>query len=239
MNALFHGKKSLAGLKGIAMLCLLQLPLFAPSAYSQEQGKGTLDNRKVYYGIQLGFTENKVDLYYTLGGAAHAMEQGNHSFYTPGFRTAAIFDIRLGDYFSLRAMPGVSLFNCDWEPTTLSPSTSYTVESVCGDVPVDVKFHPFRMGNWEPYITSGLGYSFDFASQRKTSDNKTIGPLNAHNLNYTCGLGIDCYTRYLKIGVDLKAGFGLLSPNTGGSNHTEPFYFHSGPTFCLGFTFEA
>ena len=66
MNALFHGKKSLAGLKGIAMLCLLQLPLFAPSAYSQEHGKGTLDNRKVYYGIQLGFTENKVDLYYTL-----------------------------------------------------------------------------------------------------------------------------------------------------------------------------
>lgn len=40
-------------------------------------------------------------------------------------------------------------------------------------------------------------------------------------------------------GVELKAGFGLLSPDTGGTDHTNPFYFHGGPTFGIGINIEA
>jgi hypothetical protein len=112
------------------------------------------------------------------------------------------------------------------------------LESVRGEVPVDVKFHPYRWGKVEPYLTSGLGYGYDFASLREDSHNY-IKPLNAHDLRYTCGLGVDWYTRLVRVGVELKAGFDLLPPNTDGSGLSRHAYFHAGPTFSIGINIEA
>ena len=157
--------------RSIVMLCVFQLSFFFVPVYAQNQNRGDSDNHKVFYGIHLGFTENKVDLYYTQGGEAQALEQGDHSFYAPGFRIAVIGGVRLGKYFSLRAMPGVSIFGKSWKPSSnaeiSTPSINYKVESVLGELPIDVKFHPFRIVNLKPqlvpsylvpYLTSGLSY---------------------------------------------------------------------------------
>ena len=217
------------------MLCVFQLSFLSMPAHSQERDSSALGNHKILYGFNVGFTENHVDLYYTQGGSAHALEDGNHSLYAPGFRMAVIGEAPLGRYFSLRATPGVSLFSKDISVA----SDSYKVESVCGEVPVDVKFHSFRIGKVEPYVAVGLNYSFDFSSQHKDSDAGDIQPLNAHDLRYTCGLGLDWYTRYLKVGFEFKATHGLFSPGTGGSDLANPFYFHNGSTLSLGLNIEA
>ena len=119
-------------------------------------------------------------------------------------------------------MPGVSLFS------------GLKLESIRGELPVGVKFHPVRMGKLQPYLTSGLSYGFDFASLREDGY-ENIKPLNAHDLSYTCGMGVDWYTRLVRLGFELKAGFDLLPLGTGGSNFS---YFHSSPTFCLGINIE-
>lgn len=226
--------------KGIVMLSLLSL--LAGAAHAQNQDSATVGNHKILYGLHAGFTLNTVDLYNTQGGVAQALEDGNHTIYAPGFRFAVIGEIPLNRHFSLRAMPGVSLFSSRWEPGNVSvptsPSTDYKVESVCGELPVDVKFIAIRWGNLEPYLISGLSYSFDFASLRNDSDAGSVQPLNAHDLRFSFGWGVDWYTRYLKIGFEFKAGCGLLPPHTGG-DHTNPFYFHDSKGFCIGLNFEA
>jgi hypothetical protein len=225
MKVLFQGKKSFQKSLGIALLCIV---LSAP-AYSQSQEQGGPDNHKFLYGIHLGFTDNQFDLYSTNGGLIAIQNDpssmDDRSYHARGFRFAVIGEARLGRCFSLRVMPGVSLFR------------ALKLESVRGEVPVDVKFHPYRWGKVEPYLTSGLGYGYDFASSREDSHNY-IKPLNAHDLRYTCGLGVDWYTRYVKLGLELKAGFGLLPPNTSGINSNSLSYFHNGATFCLGLIIE-
>ena len=210
------------------MLSLLLL--LAGAAHAQNQDDGTWDNHKLHYGIHLGLTDNQFDLYSTNGGLIASQDgtlhtNGSH-YYAYGFRLAVIGEARLGRCFSLRVMPGVSLFS------------ALKLESVRGELPVDVKFHPYRWGKVEPYLTSGLGYGFDFASLREESHNK-IKPLNAHDLRYTCGLGVDWYTRLARVGFELKAGFGLLPPNTGAINPNSLSNFHCGPNFCLGINIEA
>lgn len=207
--------------RGIAMLFVFQLSLLVGTAQSQERDGGAYENHKFLYGIHLGYTENKVDIYSTQGGTLHPSDE--HSFYTGGFRMAVIGEAQLGRCFSLRAMPGVSLFS------------GLKLESIRGELPVDVKFHPVRMGNLRPYLTSGIGYDFDFASQRDDG-HSYIKPLNVHDLRYTCGMGVDWYTRLVRLGFELKASFGLLPLGTGSSNFS---YFHSSPTFCLGINIEA
>ncbi len=226
MKVLFQGKKSFQKSLGIALLCIV---LSAP-AYSQSQEQGGPDKHKFLYGIHLGFTDNQFDLYSTNGGLIASQDgtlhtDGSH-YHERGFRLAVIGEARLGRCFSLRVMPGVSLFR------------ALKLESVRGELPVDVKFHPYRWGKVEPYLTSGLGYGYDLASTREDSHNY-IKPLNAHDLRYTCGLGVDWYTRLVRVGFELKAGFNLLPPNTNGVNNNSLSYFHCGPSFTLGLNIEA
>lgn len=228
--------------KSIFMLSLL--PLLAGAAHAQTQNNGTWDNHKLHYGIQAGFTINTVDLYSTSGGVAHALEEGNHTIYAPGFHFAVIGEVQLGRYFNLRAMPGVSLFKNDWEPTGMMLPAyllvdNYKMESACGEVPIDVKFKVIRWGNVEPYLVSGLCYRFDFASLRNDNDNESIQPLNAHDLRFSFGCGLDWYTRYLKLGFEFKASLGILPPHTEVGNHTGPFFFHNGKSISISLIIEA
>lgn len=227
--------------KSIVMLSLMSL--LAGAAHAQNQVSATVGKHKVLYGLQVGVTINTVDLYNTSGGVAHALEEGNHTIHVPGFRFAVIGEIPLNRNFSLRAMPGVSLFKSNWEPGNVSvptsPSTDYKVESVCGELPVDVKFIAIRWGHLEPYLISGLSYRFDFASLRNDSDAGSIQSLNAHDISFSFGCGLDWYTRYLKLGVEFKASLGLLPPHTSGGDHTNPFYFHNSNSFYIGLNIEA
>ena len=226
------------------LLCISLLSSNFVPLNAQEQDNGGFENRKVLYGIHWGFTENNVDIYYSdIEGFAHHLRQGNDSFYSPGTRLNVMYDIRLGNHFRLRVMPGVSLVGRIWKPGDISiptsPSVEYKVKSVCGELPVDVKFNPFCRGDQRLYLTSGLSYNFDFTSLSKDIDEGTIQRLNAHDFRYTCGVGFDFDTRYLRLGVELKATFGLPSSDIIGGTRPDSFYYHSGPTFGLGFIIEA
>ena len=228
--------------RGIAMLCVLQWVFLSTPATAQERDSAKVGNHKVLYGLQVGFTLNTVDLYGATGGVARALKEGNHTIYAPGYHIATIGEVKLGRHFSLRAMPGVSLFKRDWEPTGMMlpaylQADKYKMESVCGELPVDVKAAA-RLGNWEPYLTAGLSYRFDFASRRGDSDKDVIQPLNAHDLRFSFGFGVDWYTRYLKMGFEFKAGYGILPPHTEVGNHADPFFFHNGRSISIGVNIE-
>ncbi len=227
------------------LLCISLLSNHFIPAHAQDQERGDFESRKVLYGFHSGFTVNGVDLYYTQGGKAYALKEGDHSFYAPGTRVSVIGDFRLGKHFRLRAMPGVSVFGSTWstwEPTGSSvptPITEYQILGVCGELPVEVKWIPFRWGDRQIYLASGLSYSFDFTSLAKDLDEGIIQRLNAHDLRYICGLGYEFDTRYFRLGIELKADwFSLLPTHTGGSLSND-FYFKNGPSFSLGFIVEA
>jgi len=226
------------------LLCISLLSILSLPAHAQEQEHGGFESKKVLYGLHWGFTENWVDLYYSdIECHAHALEQGNHSFYASGLRVSVIGDFRMGNHFRLRAMPGVSVFGRSWEPTGLSIPTSSTIDynviNVCGELPVDVKWIPFRWGDRQLYLASGLSYSFDFTSLSKYLDEGAIRRLNAHDLRYTCGVGYEFDTRLLRLGVELKATFGLPSPSVISGTRPDTFYYHTGPSFSFGFNIEA
>ena len=226
--------------RSIVLLLVFPLSFLSGIAHAQVQDISAWDSHKFHYGVQLGFTLNTVDLYSTFSGTAHALEEGNHTIVTPGFRIATIGEVQLGRDLSLRVMPGVTFFSSRWEPTGMMlpaslVSNNYKIESVCGELPVDL-MAVARLGKLEPFLMAGLSYRFDFASMRRNSDNGTIQPLNAHDLSVTFGSGLGWYTRYLKVVFEFKARYGLLSPGNGGS---DPFYFHNSNSISLGLSFEA
>lgn len=225
---------------GLVFLLVFLFAFLSVQVYAQE---GTdIGSKKVLWGVHAGASINKVDIYYVQSGSAHALKQGNHSFNVPGFDLAVFADVRLARSLRLRVMPGMTLFERKWEPGNISlvlpfQPNGLKMESVCLNLPVDVKFSPFRLGAFSPYLSGGLGFSFDVSSLHANSEK--ILRLNASDLRCLLGLGIDYHTSGLEIGVECKAGFDLFAPSTSATNLSNGYYFQNRSMLVVGINIGA
>ena len=209
----------------------------------------TFDNRLMHYGIRVGFTSSKFDLGFSKADSIRAVARGTNSYYTAGFHIAVIGDMRLTDFFNLRLMPGITLVDRKigyrWDSLYLSShrliEQSRGVESVYGDVPIEIKFRAWRWNNFRPYVTGGGSWSFDFASLKKNKNNtqESIVKLNPSEWRYTVGFGVDVFLRYVKFAIEIKAAFGINDLQTPG----DEIYDHvvdgmRSRSLMFSFTFE-
>lgn len=232
----------------LTILSLLAL-LALSTARAQVSYLAAYDKKKIHYGIQLGCTVSKFDLYYTEDADVRDKEQGTTSYYAPGFHLAILADLRLGNFFNLRCMPGLTLINRDinytWSSSYLlshpGVDLKRTVESVYGELPIDLKFRAMRWRNFRPYLTTGLSYGFDFASLRnnKNNNDQSIVRLNTSDFRYTAGVGFDFYLRYVKFAIEMKMSFGLTDMRVDDDDiYTQSSDFLNTRSIIIGFTFE-
>lgn len=227
--------------------------LFFPTLVGWAQDRpghlNTFDARKFHYGIQVGYTQSKFDLQYSEQDTLRQTILGTTSYYSPGFHINIIGDMRIGDYFSLRLLPGITLISRDmsyvWSEDYTSTHWKYdtrrTVESVYGEVPIELKFRAKRYGNFRPYLTAGGVWGFDFASLRKNKNNsdESIIRLNPMDLRYTSGVGFDVFLRYVKFAIELRMAFGLVDLRVDDNDYyTQSVTQLLSRTFMLSFTFE-
>ena len=232
-------------------LATLLAAALLPAAHAAAQvgNKGQFDSRLLHYGIQVGLTESKFDLHYSEDPELRQTLQGTTSYYAPGFHVSFVGDLRMGRYFNLRLLPGVTLvtrrLSYSWvggyvESHPLA-ETGRNVESVYGDMALEVKFRAQRDGNFRPYLTAGTSYGFDFASLRKNRNRteESIVRIQPSDLRYTAGVGFDFFLRYVKFAIELKMCFGLpdLKVDAPDIYIRSTDDLHS-RTFMLSFTFE-
>lgn len=226
------------------------LSIFHP-VYGQGQtgNLGHFDQRLLHYGIQVGYTRSKFDLHYSQDTLLRQTMQGTTSYYAPGFHIAVIGDMRLGNWVNLRMLPGVTLVtrtvSYAWERDYLAThrlaERSRNVESVYGDIPIELKLRSIRYGDFRPYVTAGASYGFDFASLRKNRNetNQSIIRLQASDIRYTMGVGFDVFLRYVKFAIEMKMNFGLLDLKVADPDvYIRAFDDLRTRTFMLSFTFE-
>ena len=232
----------------IALTALLAL-LLPLTANSQVGNLGQFDQRLLHYGIQVGYTQSKFDLDYSLDPELRETLQGVTSYYAPGFHIAIIGDLRMGQWFNLRLLPGVTLITRDvsyaWEAGYLQThhlaELRRNVESVYGEIPLELKFRAQRYHNFRPYLTTGVSYGFDFASLRKNRNqtNESIIRLQAHDVRYTVGMGFDVFLYYVKFAIELKMAFGMVDLKVQDPDiYIRSFDNLDSRTFLLSFTFE-
>lgn len=231
------------------ILILLLLPALGGWAQDRPGHLNTFDTRKFHYGIQVGYTQSKFDLQYSEQDTIRQTILGTTSYYSPGFHINVIGDMRLSDYFNLRLLPGITLisrdmsyvWSADYTSTHWKYDTRRTVESVYGEIPVELKFRAKRYGNFRPYLTAGGVWGFDFASLRKNKNNndESIIRLNPVDLRYTAGVGFDFFLRYVKFAIEFKSAFGLVDLRVEDNDYyTQSVTELLSRTFMISFTFE-
>lgn len=219
------------------------------AASAQVNNLSNFDRGLLHYGIQIGYSQSKFTIDYTEDDAVRQAMQGVTSYYNPGFHLAVIGDLRLTDFINLRMAPGLTLINRSinyaWSSQYASTHRNLDdwrgVESVYGEIPVDLKFRSMRYNDMRPYLTCGISYGFDFASLRnnKNRDDQSIVRLNTSDFRYTAGVGFDFYLRYVKFAIELKMSFGLPNLKIPDDDYySRAIEKMTSRTFMLGFTFE-
>ena len=178
------------------------------------------DKQTFHFGFMLGFGQYD----YSISSKPDLSEYDSlmmiNTQSRSGFSLGIVTNLRLGKYFDLRFIPGLSFPSRHVNYTYRIPSSSNVVhtthieaESVCLDLPLLIKFKSSRMlNNLRAYVIAGGQYSFDMisAKKKKNSGSAVNLKLNPHDVQAQVGVGLDFYCTYFKFSTELKMSFGFF-----------------------------
>ena len=178
------------------------------------------DKRRFHFGFMLGY--NHFD--YRISAKPDLREYDSlmltHTRPMSGFSLGIVTDLRIGKYFDLRFIPGLS-FGDRYIDYTIRYAdgtelvTPKNVESVYLDLPILFKYKSSRMlNNIRAYVIAGGQYSFDMISAKKKKapeNGEVVLKLNPHDVQAQVGVGLDFYCTYFKFTTELKMSFGFLN----------------------------
>lgn len=131
-----------------------------------------------------------------------------------GFNLGIVSDMRLGEHFNMRFIPGIAFSGRTMQYTLFendSASVMYdkTVNSVYLEVPLYFKFRSRRINNWRVYIIGGGKFMYDMASKEEVETDEVLLRLKREDYTWDLGVGVDFYLEYFKLSTEVKMAFGL------------------------------
>lgn len=132
----------------------------------------------------------------------------------PGFNLGIVTDLRLGEHFNVRFIPGISFVGRAMEYTLYERDTvpvfyEKKVNSVYLEVPLYFKFRSKRINNWRVYILGGGKFMYDMATKEKVESDEVILKMKKEDYTWDLGVGVDFYLEYFKLSTEVKMAFGL------------------------------
>ena len=178
------------------------------------------DKRTFHFGFLLGYNQFNYNISSKPDLAEYDSLMMVNTRSLSGFSLGIVTNLRMGKYFDLRFIPGLS-FGDRYVNYTIRYSTgseivtSKSVESVYLDLPLLVKFKSSRMlNNIRAYVLAGGQYSFDMISAKKKKspmNGDVVLKLNPHDVQAQVGVGLDFYCTYFKFSTEFKMSFGFLN----------------------------
>ncbi len=177
-----------------------------------------------------------------------AMIYGIEPETTFGFAVGIVGDLRIGNYFNLRAVPslafGSRFINYDLRlyqgMDTVSFVSRQKINSTFVDFPFYLKYKSKRVHNMRAYVFGGVKFSFDLASQAKKKEDDNYEPKLYRSDTYgLIGAGMDFYMNWFKFGVEFNMSYGLRDVLVREGNiYTDGIESLRSKIFMLTFTFE-
>ncbi len=136
-----------------------------------------------------------------------------------GFHLGPIANLRLGEYFDLRALIDISFgqrnLNYKLSQDTAngrSPFYIHTmlIESIFVEFPILIKYKGQRLNNVRPYVIAGVAPKMDMAATKEIKDEEMPKiRLKQFDVYGEIGAGIDFYLPYFKLSTEIKFSMGL------------------------------
>ena len=190
------------------------------------------DDKIVHLGFSLGFNFMSYMVTESLEPQDGEMYHARVSSMLPGFSVGFITDIRLFKYLSLRVTPTlqfatrtITYMTESGNPMPHGRPAEQSMLSLPIELPITIKWSALREGNYRPYLTGGMGISYDFTNDKER-------PLLHKRFDYfaTFGIGCDFYFKWFKFCPEIRYQLGfnnMLTPVSERPELSEPDYFYT------------
>jgi hypothetical protein len=190
----------------------------------------THDDKPIHFGFSLGL--NFLD--YRIDQSQYAL---THNYYVgikelkPGVNIQAISNLRLGELFDLRCLPGISfgerqLYFLDSIGGYMYDGKPYHIESSFLELPILLKYKAKRLNNFRPYMIAGVNFRYDLAIKGEYDYKDQLIMLKRFDTYTEFGGGCDFYLTYFKFGVELKYSLGMTDVFRKTNSSGESFIEH-------------
>ena len=187
-----------------------------PIKYKEKKIKNLpkYDRRMFHFGFILGTNYSDLAVTNIKGLAALDSVYVVEPAAAIGFNLGIVSDMRIGEHFNIRFIPGISFVGRGMNYTlierdTITTTYEKTVESVFLEVPLYFKFRSRRINNWRVYIMGGGKFLYDMASKEEVDSDEVILKLKREDYTWDLGVGDDFYLQYFKLSVEARMAFGL------------------------------
>ena len=163
--------------------------------------------------------------YYNYYNTQNLYVQNVEPMLVPGFTVGITSNLRLGRHFNFRFIPSISFGERhmhyiidieDFDGDITTGVFTKRIHSTFVELPINLKYRVLRYNNIGPYLMGGINPKIDLSSQKR---NQTIDPQGNALINnfvtrrFDCaaefGVGLDLYTKWLKLGIEVKMSEGL------------------------------
>ncbi len=172
-----------------------------------------VDKRLIHFGFTIGLNTMDFLVFHNNPPQNTDTLYANINHLLPGFNVGIVSNLRLGKYFDLRFLPGLSFGQRNLYYYNYNRVTYYAkqkIESAFLEFPLTVKYKAKRINNFRPYLIAGVNYRMDMASRRKYNPDKgKYTRLKQSDLYHEEGFGIDFYLPYFKFSAELKISTGF------------------------------
>ncbi|MCE2789938.1 MAG: PorT family protein [Saprospiraceae bacterium] len=202
--------------KIVITACLIGFGFFAANVNAQIGGRDNHNfrdfNKKSYYfGINLGFNNSGYKLRqsgFFINNESIRVTEGSREV---GVNMHMITNLKLGEYFDFRFLPGFSFAQRGFEFTSVADGkvTQRNIESVFFELPFHLRFKSEPYKDKRMFVVAGLKYSYDVQSNSKSR--KSLIKIAPHDFQYEVGVGMQMFYPYFIFSPEIKFSRGLGS----------------------------
>lgn len=124
-----------------------------------------------------------------------------------------IGNLKIGEYFDFRVLPGFSFSNRSFEFTHVSASDGQvsreTLESVFFEVPFHLRFKSQPYKDKRAFVVGGIKYTYDLSSNSQSRLKTDLIRISPHDFQYEIGVGMQFFFPYFIFSPEIKYSRGL------------------------------
>jgi Outer membrane protein beta-barrel domain len=167
------------------------------------------ERKSYYFGINLGFNSSGYKLRqsaFFINNDSIKVTEGSSEV---GVNMHLIANLKLGDHFDFRFLPGFSFAQRGLEFTSVSNNSviQRSIESVYFELPFHLRFKSEPYKDKRLFVVAGLKYGYDVQTNAKSR--KTLIKIAPHDFQYEVGVGIQMFYPYFIFSPEIKFSRGL------------------------------
>lgn len=206
--------RHLYSLQTLVLLCLILAPLTGSAQYNKGNNNYREFQKKGYYfGLTFGYNSSNFQLAYSKNAIRNDSFNIVEGQSGAGLNVSMIANMKLGEYFDFRFLPGFSFVDRKfYYQTTMNNSSQVRdIESVLVQAPFQLRFKSDPFHDMRVFVLAGVKYTYDVATNARIREEQAVRTvlLSPHEFSVEVGAGFQFYFPFFIFSPELKYSQGI------------------------------